>query len=43
MSASENIPRDWHWPSFEPSVCGMNDDRERLGRPDYYVSMRYGI
>jgi formylglycine-generating enzyme required for sulfatase activity len=41
MSARENIPRDWHWPSFEPSICGMNDDRERLGLPDYYVSMRF--
>jgi len=41
MSARDNIPSDWHWPSFKPSICGMNNDRERLGLPNHFVSLRF--
>ena len=41
MSARDNIPTEWHWPSFQPSICGMNDDRERLGLPQHFVSLRF--
>ena len=41
MSARDPIPSDWHWPSFEPSICGMFDDRERLGLPHHFVSLRF--
>jgi formylglycine-generating enzyme required for sulfatase activity len=41
MSARDNLHSDWHWPSFKPSLCGMNDDRERLGLPHHFQQMRF--
>ena len=41
MSARQNIPSDWHWPTFVPSLCGMSDDRERLGLPKHFASFRF--
>jgi len=31
----------WHMPMFEPALCGMKDDRERLGLPNYFAPLRF--